>query len=119
MRDIEIAENIAYEHEIRLVGATHKVSEDSGQQSLGPLYYYMLAAPLLFAKDSINNPIIIISIIALLNVFAVFLLYKLGKDFFSEKVGLIAAALLALSPWDILYSRFITTPNFRRFLLLS
>jgi len=26
LRDIEIAENIAYEHEIRLVGATHKVS---------------------------------------------------------------------------------------------
>ena len=118
LRDIEIAENIAYEHEIRLVGATHKVSEDSGQQSLGPLYYYMLAAPLLFAKDSINNPIIIISIIALLNVFAVFLLYKLGKDFFSEKVGLIAAVLLALSPWDILYSRFITTPNFLLFFII-
>ena len=118
LRDIEIAESIAYDHEIRLAGVTHKIEQDSGQQSFGPLYYYMLALPLMFTKDSISNPIIIISIIALLNVCAVFLLYRLGKDFFSEKVGLIAATLLALSPWDILYSRFITTPNFLPFFVI-
>lgn len=118
LRDIEIAENIAYDREIRLAGVTHKIEQDSGQQSLGPLYYYLLALPLVFTKDAISNPVSIISIIALLNVFAVFLIYRLGSEFFSEKVGLIAAVLLALSPWDILYSRFITTPNFLPFFII-
>lgn len=43
---------------------------------------------------------------AILGTLAVPLLYVLGKRLFGERVGLVAAAALALSFWSLMYSRF-------------
>lgn len=46
------------------------------------------------------------------------LIYLLGKLLFSEKIGLAAAALLAVSPWDISLSRGGFEAHFALFLML-
>lgn len=46
------------------------------------------------------------------------LIYLVGKRFFSEKVGLLAAAVFAVSPWDIALSRGGFEAHFALFLVL-
>lgn len=48
----------------------------------------------------------------------IILIYLLGKRFISEKLGLIAAALTAFSPWDIAISRGGYEAHFALFLVL-
>ena len=42
---------------------------------------------------------------AVIGVIAVYVLYLLGKELFDEKTGLLAASLLAISPWHVHLSR--------------
>jgi 4-amino-4-deoxy-L-arabinose transferase-like glycosyltransferase len=66
-----------------------------------PLFPYLLAAPVVLVR----SPLAAAVFIALANVAAVWLCHLAGKRCFSTFVGLGAAALLALSPWAIVYSR--------------
>jgi 4-amino-4-deoxy-L-arabinose transferase-like glycosyltransferase len=66
-----------------------------------PLFVYALALPLSLSR----SPYAAVIFIALCNVVAVWLCYWAGRRFFSPFVGLTAAALYALSPWAIAYSR--------------
>lgn len=43
--------------------------------------------------------------VALLGVFDLYLIYRLGKKLFSVKIGLLSALILAITPWHIHYSR--------------
>lgn len=43
--------------------------------------------------------------VALFGILNLYLVYRLGKKLFSEKVGLLGAFILALTPWHIHYSR--------------
>lgn len=54
-----------------------------------------------------GKPPVVAGLVALTNVFAVFICYWIGRRFFNECVGLIAAAFFAASPWAIVYSRTI------------
>ncbi|MFZ4814266.1 MAG: ArnT family glycosyltransferase [Phototrophicaceae bacterium] len=58
-----------------------------------------------------DNPVVVTAGIALLNVLGVGGLYWLGQRLLGWRVALIAALLLACSPWAILYSRKIWQPN--------
>jgi 4-amino-4-deoxy-L-arabinose transferase-like glycosyltransferase len=75
--------------------------------SFPPLFIYVLALPLAFGR----NPVAAAGFIAITNVVAVWLSYVAGKLYFSARVGRISAALFALSPWAIVYSRKIWAPN--------
>ena len=75
---------------------------------LGPIYYYF-AAPFLFLAN--YNPVGPSVMVALFGIATVYLVYKLGKEFFSEKVGLAAAFLYAISPVAIVYSKSSWNPN--------
>ena len=67
----------------------------------GPLWTYLLA----FVLWAFNyNPLSGAYFTAFLNIFTVFLVYKLGKKMFSKRVGLIAALLYATSPLVIVNS---------------
>lgn len=68
----------------------------------GPLWTYTLA---LFLYLFSFNPIIPAYFIAFLGIFTVFLMYKVGSQMFSKKVGLISALLFATSPLIVLNSR--------------
>jgi hypothetical protein len=66
-----------------------------------PLFIYLMAIPVSLSK----NPTVIAGFIALLNVGAVLGCYLLAKEYFGERVGLIATLLFAVSPWAVFYSR--------------
>ena len=66
-----------------------------------PLASYILAIPLLVSED----PRAAIAFAALLNVFAVGLLYRLCRRYYGGRVALPAAAFMSVSPWAVLFSR--------------
>jgi 4-amino-4-deoxy-L-arabinose transferase-like glycosyltransferase len=66
-----------------------------------PLFIYLTAIPVSLSK----NPTVIAGFIALLNVGAVLGCYLLAREYFGEKVALIATLLFAVSPWAVFYSR--------------
>jgi len=73
-----------------------------------PLMIYLLALPFLCSPE----PEATTGFVAAINVVAVALTYWVGRKLFNRSVGLVAAALLACSPWAIAFSRKIWTPNF-------
>jgi 4-amino-4-deoxy-L-arabinose transferase-like glycosyltransferase len=80
----------------------------AGNFFTGPIYYYMIAPFLwLFHYDPVGPAIFI----AFLGIVTTFLVYYFGKKFFGIKAGLIAAALYAVSPLVVSYSRSSWNPN--------
>jgi hypothetical protein len=66
-----------------------------------PLFIYLTAIPVSLSK----SPMVIAGFIALLNVGAVLGCYLLAREYFGEKVALMATLLFAVSPWAVFYSR--------------
>lgn len=66
-----------------------------------PINVYIFAIP--YAVS--NNPIIATLFVGFLNVLAVALTWKLARRYFGAEAALIAALLLATSPWAVIYSR--------------
>lgn len=80
----------------------------AGDFFTGPIYYYMMTPFLwLWQYDPVGPAIMV----GLLGIATVFLIYMVGKQFFNEKTGLIAAALYAVSPLVLTYSRSSWNPN--------
>jgi len=75
----------------------------------GPFFFYLLAS-----LGSMFGVSIFLSrfILAIIGVLTVVMAYLVGKKYFSEMVGLIAAVLVAVSPWQIAHSRLIWEVNF-------
>jgi 4-amino-4-deoxy-L-arabinose transferase-like glycosyltransferase len=95
-RDTIVIRNLVEGKEYPLLGAPFSAGGRSG-----PAFYYLLSIPYFFVQD----PRAISFFVGLLNVCGVFLLYEIGKNFFSKNVGLISSALLAVSPFAVIYSR--------------
>ena len=66
-----------------------------------PLAVILMALPVAVARD----PVLASGFVALLNVGAVLGCFWLGRRYFSDGVGLLAALLFAVSPWAVFYSR--------------
>lgn len=80
----------------------------AGDFFLGPIYYYFMAPfLLLFNYDPVGPAVMI----ALLGVATVYLVYRVGREFFGVRASLIAASLYAVSPLVIAYSRSSWNPN--------
>lgn len=86
-----------------------------GNMYLGPLYYYFMAPGLFLANYSPVGPAIQI---ALLGVVTVFLVWFVGKKFFGNTAGVVAALLFAVAPVVIIYSRSSWNPNIMPFFSL-
>lgn len=102
-RDVLVAKGIL-EGKFTLLGPR----ASAGDFFTGPIYYYMMAPFLLLFH---YNPVGPAVMIALLSVATVYLIYVFGKEWFGEKAGLYAAALYAVSPLVIAYSRSSWNPN--------
>ena len=102
-RDVLVVYNILHGH-LTLLGPTSSV----GGFFLGPIYYYFMA-PFLWAFN--YNPVGPAVMVALFGIATVWLIYVVGKEFFNSKVGLMAAAIYAISPLVITYSRSSWNPN--------
>lgn len=68
----------------------------------GPLWTYMLAGTLLISNF---NPVSGAVLTALIGTVSIFLIYKLGEEFFSKNFGLVAALIYATSPLIIIHER--------------
>jgi hypothetical protein len=66
-----------------------------------PLEIYLISPFFLFSQDPTWFP----RCWAVICTGAVFLCFLIGRRFFSEKVGLISAALFAVAPWPVMFSR--------------
>lgn len=84
-------------------------STSIGNMLLGPLYYWMMITPMFISRLSPVGPAVMV---ALLGVGTIFLIYRVGKDFFkSSAVGFFASALYAVSPVTIIYFHSSWNPN--------
>ena len=75
--------------------------------SSGPIYYYILAIPFLIS----TNPVVASTFVAALNIVGVIFTFKFAREFFNERIALMATALDAVSPFAILFSRKIWNPD--------
>jgi len=96
---------------LTLLGPTASV----GGFFLGPAYYYFMA-PFLWLFN--YNPVGPAIMVALFGIATVWLIYKIGKEFFGSNVSLIAAGLYAISPLVVTYSRSSWNPNLMPFFSL-
>jgi hypothetical protein len=74
----------------------------------GPLWTYLLSVALLLFRF---NPISGGYLTALFGVLATFLMYRLGKEMFSMRIGVISALLYAVSPLIIFFDRMPFDPS--------
>jgi len=109
-RDVLIVYDILHGN-LTLLGPTASV----GGFFLGPIYYYFMAPFLWLFNYSPVGPAVMV---ALFGIATVFLIYKVGKEFFSAPVGLIASGLYAISPLVVIYSRSSWNPNLMPFFSL-
>ncbi|MDP2637735.1 MAG: glycosyltransferase family 39 protein [Candidatus Levybacteria bacterium] len=102
-RDVMVVYRILH-GDFTLLGPTASV----GGFFLGPIYYYFMA-PFLWLFN--YNPVGPAIMVAIFGIATVWLIYKIGKEFFGASVGLIASGLYAISPLVIIYSRSSWNPN--------
>jgi 4-amino-4-deoxy-L-arabinose transferase-like glycosyltransferase len=95
------------------VWPTHGVTSSLGIPH-PPLTAYLLAIPFALTR----NPALAAAFMGVLGVLAVWLTYLLGKRYFDERVGLIAALLFTISPWAAFYSRKLWSQNIPAITLL-
>ncbi|MBI4079301.1 MAG: glycosyltransferase family 39 protein [Candidatus Levybacteria bacterium] len=74
----------------------------------GPIYFYFIA-PFLWLFNF--NPVGPSVMVAMLGIATVFLVYKIGKEFFGTGAALVAASLYTISPLVVAYARSSWNPN--------
>ena len=102
-RDVLVVRQILHGH-LTFLGPR----ASAGDFFLGPIYYYFMA-PFLFLSNF--NPVGPAIMVALLATATVFLIYKMGKEFFGTRAGLFASLLYAVSFLVVAYSRSSWNPN--------
>jgi 4-amino-4-deoxy-L-arabinose transferase-like glycosyltransferase len=110
-RDVMVVRNILH-GDLTFLGPR----SSAGDFYLGPIYYYMMT-PFLFLSN--YHPVGPAIMVALFSVATVYLIYRIGKEFFNEKAGLIAALLYSISPIVIIYSRSSWNPNVMPFFSIA
>jgi hypothetical protein len=98
-----LAVKMAHGEAFPSVGLTYSVGVRQA-----PLYIYLLAPFLAVSR----SPAAFTIGWGLISAAAVGLCYWIGRRFFNEKIGLMAAALFAVSPWAVIYSRKIWPQDF-------
>ena len=110
-RDALVVKKIIVDHKPTLLGPTASV----GGFFLGPIYYYLMI-PFLWAFRL--NPVGPAVMVALFGVVTVFLIYHVGRSWFSARAGLLAALFYSISPVIIATNRSSWNPNIMPFFSL-
>ncbi len=103
-RDALVVKRMIVDHKFTLLGPTASV----GGFFLGPIYYYFMLPFLWLWRLDPTGPAVMV---ALFGIATIYLVYRVGRDFFDEWAGLIASSLYAVSPLVIAYSRSSWNPN--------
>lgn len=75
---------------------------------LGPAYYYLIAT---IYKLANGDPMWVVRFLGILNIVGLVFLYKLGKQYFSAPVGLLAVLFAGLSYYNVMDQRWLSNPN--------
>ncbi len=110
-RDALVVYNILH-GDLTLLGPTSSV----GGFFLGPIYYYLMTPFMFLSRFDPVGPAIMV---VLFGVATIFLVYKIGREFFNPLAGIIAAFLYAISPVVVTYSRSSWNPNVFPFFTIS
>lgn len=103
-RDALVVKRMIIDHKLTLLGPTSSV----GGFFLGPAYYYLMA-PFLWAWNlDPTGPAVMVS---LFGTATVYLIYRIGREWFGTVSGFLSSMLYAVSPLVILYSRSSWNPN--------
>ncbi len=103
-RDMLVIKRMIVDHKFTLLGPTASV----GGFFLGPMYYYFML-PFVWAWGM--DPTGAAVMVALAGIATIYLIYRVGRDFFDTWVGLVAASIYTVSPVVIAYSRSSWNPN--------
>lgn len=103
-RDMLVVKRMIVDHKFTLLGPTTSV----GSIYMGPVYYYMMI-PFLWVWNF--DPVGPSVMVALMAVATLYLIFKIGKDFFHQQIGLIASFLYAVAPLPIISGRSSWNPN--------
>jgi len=101
--DFQVIRDIVVNHKLTLIGSKTDISGIFH----GPIYYYLAVLPFAISH---GNPVIVSLFFIILNSLSVFFIYFLGKIIGGQRVGLIAAVILAFSFESIVYSRWLSSP---------
>ena len=103
-RDALIVKRMIVDHKFTLLGPTASF----GNLYLGPIYYYFMVIPLwLTGLDPVGPAMMV----ATFGVLAIFLVWKMARDFFGKVAAIVAASLYAVSPVIITHTRSSWNPN--------
>jgi len=108
-RDIENSDISS--NNLRFVGVTKGVGEDTPQTTFGPSMFYIISFFKLFSDNILIVPIFV----AILNSIAVVICFFLCKKYFNNAVAIIASLLYAVNPWHVYISHTFWNPNFLPF----
>ncbi len=103
-RDALVIKDLLVNHHIPAIGPPTSI----GNMYNGPLYYYMMAVPMLVFW---LNPASAAWMVALIGTATVGLVYYLSREWFGKVVAAVAALMYAVSPVNIVYSRSSWNPN--------
>lgn len=110
-RDVIIVRRLLVYFDPILIGPGTSI----GNMYLGPLYYYMMALPLLIANFSPVGPAVMV---ALLGLITVVFIWWVAREWFGKYAAIISSGLYAISPTVIIYSRSSWNPNIMPFFAL-
>lgn len=103
-RDVLVVKRMLVDGKWTLLGPTASV----GGFYMGPIYYYfMLPFLWIWRLDPVGPAIMV----ALFGIATIYLLYKVGNEWFGRGVGMVSSLLFSLSPLVISYSRSSWNPN--------
>lgn len=103
-RDVVIVRRFLKKGDLMFIGPQTSI----GNMYLGPWYYYLIAPALFLFNYSPVGPAIMV---ALLSLASLYLLWKIGRDWFDQGTGFLAALIFGLSPVAVYYSIFSWNPN--------
>lgn len=103
-RDVLVVKRMIVDHQFTLLGPITSV----GSIYMGPVYYYMMVPFLWLWRLDPVGPAVMVAITALLTIY---ILYKIGSDYFHPAVGLMASFFYAISPLTIAYGKSSWNPN--------
>jgi 4-amino-4-deoxy-L-arabinose transferase-like glycosyltransferase len=110
-RDVLVVRRLLVYFDLILIGPGTSI----GNMYLGPLYYYLIAPSLWLARYSPVGPSVFV---ALMGIATVFLVWKIGREWFGKVTGVVAAFFYAISPTVIIFSRSSWNPNVMPFFAL-
>src|SRR3989344_6823244 len=114
-RDARVVRRLIVNFDPVLIGPMTSVTTEAGHMYLGPIYYYLIAPSMILSGLSPVGPA---AMVALLSLATIALIWWIGRTWWHPIAGLTAAALYAVSPTVIIYSRSSWNPNIMPFFAL-